>query len=96
MVKIVGFERKVGSFSSSPTETVAYDNHVIYVIDNSDKKITGFGVGQVKVKTSELQDIFGTTDLNQFLGKSVNLTYSVRNATAVLVNVEEICECEVD
>ena len=92
MVRIVGYERKVGSFSSSPTETVAYDNHVIYLIDDSDKKVTGFSVGQVKVKTAELQDIFGTTDISEFVGKSVELTYSIKNANVVLVKVEEVCE----
>lgn len=83
MVKIVGYERKVGIF-----ENTSYDNHVIYLIDDSDSKIIGFGVGQVKIKTEQLQDVFGTTELNSFLNKTVKLEYSIKNTSAVLVKVE--------
>lgn len=96
MVKIVGFERKVGSFSSSPSETIAYDNHAIYILSDEDNNVVGYRSEQVKVKTAELNDIFGTTNLSDFLGKSVELKYSVKNAKVVLVKVSlSDSECDI-
>ena len=78
MTKLIGFEKKAGTFTSASNEKINYDNVIVYIAEE-DKNVTGLRSEQFKIKTSDLVNVFGTNDLTSFLDREIEIKCSISN-----------------
>ena len=78
MTKLIGFEKKAGTFTSASNEKINYDNVIVYIAEE-DKNVTGLRSEQFKIKTSDLVSVFGTNDLSSFLDREIEIKCSISN-----------------
>ena len=98
MTKLVGFERKFGTFTSSSGVDIEYDNVYLYLLDDtvvSDKShLVGSRTEQLKVKYVDLKRIFKCTfdELSAFLDCYLRLDYSIFSGKIVLSSAEFVLD----
>lgn len=95
MNKLVGFERKLGTFNSNGND-IDYDNVYLYLLDdtilNDKSNLVGSRTEQLKVRYNDLKRIFKCTldELSEFLGCCLKLNYSINGGKIVLSDADFI------
>ncbi len=76
MVKVIGYEKKKGTFINEKTgDLIDYDNINLHTITDEYKNIVGFSSSVLKIKSKDFEGITGFKSPDELLDKEVTLGY---------------------
>lgn len=91
MIKVVGFEKKKGTFTNQQTgEVIEYDNIILYCTNDSIDNVHGSYVSEIKVKSSDFSKICGGFKPEELIDHEIK-PYYAPYGNRVKLSSMEIC-----
>lgn len=95
MIECIGIQEKKGTFvPDGKTETVSFDNVMIYYITDDNPDIVGYFGKELKCKNSKVRKI-NFDEWSEIIGKEIIFHYNIFGANPVLDGVQIVAEGKV-
>ena len=91
MIKVVGYEKKKGSFTNQQTgEVIVYDNVILYCINDHVENVQGCYVSEIKVKSSDFAKICSGYEPDDLINKEIKPYYAPYGNRVKLSSIEVV------
>lgn len=89
MIKVVGFERKKGTFTNQQTgESIDYDNIILYCTNDAVDNVQGCYVSEIKVKSADFSKICCGFKPEELLDHEIKSYYAPYSNRVKLSSIE--------